>query len=89
MSEMEIDLELEKIFSIEPLQTDGAYMVIAMHCILTADCARFLEREVLHSLRGRNLTDAGIGTLADYINHIGFREFNKQLAAIGYTILPT
>ncbi len=85
-----ITLELEEITTMTPLTI--AYdedAVILMKCTITEDCARRLEHMLLHSLRQRNLTDTGIGGLSDYISHIGRREFDRQLADMGYKTILT
>ena len=90
MSELDIKLELTKIGSIIPQSTDyEASAIISMTCTLTEECWRGLEKRILYSLRERNLTDTGIGRLDEYISHIGRREFNKQLAAMGYKTVLT
>ena len=90
MLELDIKLELVKIDNIIPQSTDyGTSAVISMTCTLTEECCKRLEKRILHNLRERNLTDAGIGSLDEYISHIGRREFSKQLAAMGYKTVLT
>ena len=89
MSDEIITLELERIHNITPHVDHDEDAVILMRCIPTPECLRRLEGMVLKKLRQRNLTDAGIGSLADYIEHIGRREFNRQLAKMGYEIILT
>ena len=90
MFELGVELELASIESATPqsIGYDGD-AVITMRCTLTKECASRLENEVLTDLRERSLADAGIGNLADYISHIGRREFNRQLAAMGYIAVLT
>ena len=85
-----ITLELEEITTMTPLTIayDGD-AVILMKCTMTEECAGRLEYMLLHNLRQRNLTDAGIGGLSDYISHIGRKEFDKQLADMGYKTILT
>ncbi len=86
----EIELELEKIDSITPQWIDdGGSAAINVRCTLTEEYIKNLEREVLRKLRERDLTDMGIMGLADYIRHIGWPEFGKQLAAMGYDTVYT
>ena len=90
MLEQNIELELVSIESITPQSIDyGEDAVLTMRCTLTIECVSRLECVILDELRLRNLTEVGIGNLADYIRYIGRWSFNKQLAEMGYETILT